>query len=213
MAIAGRKAIVKVTGAVVVFAAEAATDVLGDGTLIQITNPAHRIVNRSGTFDIYRNGSLWGGTSAPGSMTGLNRLNGSAILTAPTPGGVYFIQGVGYLPAVNVIEGKSWMYELSAVNTPVAKFQDIWQPKLVCLKDAKGKIGLWKTTDETLVNLVLAGAPLVVDFYDDAAQAFDMRMWAQPLKASYDALVNALVNHDFEFESTPDVDGRVATNV
>jgi hypothetical protein len=214
MAIAGRKAIVKVTGAALALTNEPCTDVLGDGSLIQITNAAKRVLDRAAVWSLFRDGGLWVSFGAHGALDLINRLNGSVTLGS-TPGGAghtWLLTGT-YLPTASVIEGKSWMYELSSGNLTKPQFLDIWQTRLMGIRDAKGKIGLWRTTDETLVNLVLTGAPVVVDFYDDASLPSDLRMWAQPSKASLDALVNNLVNHDFDFDSTPDVDGRTATNV
>lgn len=215
MAVAGRKASVRVTGAAVALNLEPCTDVGGTGTLIQVTNSLKRVQDRTTGWTLYRDAVAWAGSFA-GPVAGdvINRLNGSVALGG-TPGGAghAWTFTSAYLPLATVIEGKSWMYELSSSNLPKAQFLDIWQSRVMGLRDGKGKIGLWKTTDESLVNMVLAGSPIVVEFFDDLSLTADLRMWAQPTKAAFDALVANAVNHDWEFDGTTDVEGRMATNV
>jgi len=208
MAVAGKKALVKMSGTGIAFTAEAFTTLTAN-TVYQITSTIKRVWDPFATITIKKDG-----VAQATNLYTINRLNGTVTFLADIGAGHTITADGTYLPMTTILEGTAYSWELTANYPSVAKFGDVFIPRnVLCLRDGKGSIKNWRSTDETLLNAVLAGVMCMFEFYDDSSLAYDMRIWGIPNKESWDAAVQGLVNQDFTFECSADADLRVATNV
>lgn len=211
MAIHGRKALVKVSGAGVAFTDEATTKVTAN-TVYQITNAAKRVWDRVAAIvvEVDADGAGGGGYAVAAASTyTVNRLTGT--ITFNSDQGVDAIVRVDgtYLPLSTAAEGRSYAYELSASYPPRPKFGDsaVVRPDRGLL-DITGSIGRWYSTDDYFTDALTAGVPVVLEFYSDSTGAFDCRAWAILEKDGIQSVVDGLVEEDVEFVGAADADGR-----
>lgn len=208
MAIAGRKAVVNVSGGALVFTNEATTANVAR-TVYTITNTVKRVWDRIAAITVQTSpdgGTTW--NAATGYT--INRLKGQVTFGVANAVGTLIRVSGSYLPLAAAVSGKSYKWELSATNIDNSEFGFVFINRSQGLKSASGSIGQWKTTDTTLTDLLLAGSPAIVEFWSDGSATYDVRLWALFNKAQINAAVEGLVTQDIEFESTPDLDGNVA---
>src|SRR6266496_4096205 len=108
MAIAGRRALVKVSGGAIVFTDEACTTVTAN-TVFQITNAVKRVWDRAVAVVVKKDAVV-----QAAALYTLNRLAGTITFLADIGGGHAITVSGSYLPMAAVIEGKMYSWEISA---------------------------------------------------------------------------------------------------
>lgn len=209
MAIAGRKAQVRVAGAPLPVTAEPTT-ANAARTQYQITDPARRVLdmNAAVTVTTFASGSTTGVVATPGQYT-INRLTGTVVFATARNSGTTVQVAASYLPLSVAAEAREYTVTLSASNQDASALGDTHVRRQQGLKDASGSISLWTTTDRYFEEALAAGSPVVLDFYSDGnAAAPDIRAWALISSDEISAAADGLAETAVEWEATADVDGR-----
>lgn len=209
-AIAGKKGLVKVTGAGVAFTAEAFTTLTAN-TKYQITNAIKRVWDRALPITIKKDG-----VSQAASLYTLDRLNGTVTFLADIGGGHVITADGTYLPLSSAAEAKSFSYRLMRDLRDSTTFDSQntdqgFRRKDACLYDASGTLGQWASTDRYFENTLIQGDPIVVEIWLDRAAAFDIRFWANINQQQIESVMDGLVSQTVEWTGDPDVDGRVCS--
>jgi hypothetical protein len=203
--IAGRKALVKVTGAPVAFAAEATTNT-GDDKTYQITNAAKRVWDRATTLVV-----KVAGVATVESYT-FNRLTGKVTFATVNAGrGAVTLDGA-YLPLSVAIGAKNYSITVSRAALLDTDFDsantnggfNTYQPSM---HDVEGSVGRRVTTDTALRDALLAGEPVVIQFFADRATAADFTVWALLDKDSVQAALDGLQEGTIDFKGAGDDQG------
>lgn len=211
MAMHGKKALVKVSGEGVEFTDEATTRVTAN-TVYQITNAAKRVWDRSATITVEVDADGGGGggyaVADPDTYT-INRLTGTVTFDDDQGADAIVRVDGTYLPLSTAAEGRAYAYELSASNPPGSQFGDtaVVRPAQGLL-DIAGSVGAWHSADTYFSDALLAGVPVVLEFYSDSSGAFDCRAWVLLEKDGIQSVIDGLVEEDVEFVGAADADGR-----
>jgi hypothetical protein len=209
MAIAGRKAQVRVAGAAVAITNEPTTD--QGGGVFQITNAAKRVLDRTATLTArYTTDNVTFTATTPSFV---NRLTGQFTFLGLPAGASVQVTG-SYLPMSVVAEAKEYGYTMTAKNQDSSRLGDTYVKRDQTLKDVTGSIGQWTSTDRYFENALTAETVVVLDLYADSSAAVpDLRCWALVSKTEMKAAMDGLVETSVSFEGTPDLDGRMISVV
>jgi hypothetical protein len=203
--IAGRKALVKVTGAPVAFAGEAAAD-SGDHQTYQINNAAKRVWDRATTLVVKVAGVL------TVELYTFNRLTGKVTFATVNAGrGAVTLDGA-YLPLSVAIGAKSYSVTLSKAALVDTDFDsantnggfNTYQSGIL---GVDGSVGRRLTTDTALRDALLAGDPVVIQLFVDRAGSADMTLWAILDKDSLQAAFDGIQDGSVDFKGTADDQG------
>jgi hypothetical protein len=203
--IAGRKALVKVTGAPVVFAGEATTD-SGDHQTYQITNAAKRVWDRNTLLVV-----KVAGVPTVESYT-FNRLTGKVTFATVNAGRAAVTLDGAYLPLSVAIGSKNYSYSLmkqALVDTDFdgANSNGGFNTYQTGLFDVEGSIGRRITADTSMRDALLAGDPVVIQLFADRAAAADLTVWALLDKNALVAALDGMQEGTIEFKGTADDQG------
>ena len=199
MAKAGKKALIKVSGAAVGMVAEACGT--SDTITYQVTNAAKRVLSRVGTVTVKD-----GGVATAESYT-LNRLTGQI-----TFGGAavrVITVDADYLPMATAAEAHEYSYTLAKDAPQVPYFGDNYQRRIHGTRDISGSLSMWHTITDYIEMLTDSGdEPVLLEFYSDSTSAFDVRCWALLNSDEVKSAVAGAVTESVSFEGTTDADGR-----
>jgi hypothetical protein len=213
MAIAGRKARVKVTGVAVPVTAEAATS--ETLSIYRITNAARRIMAPAVAVTVEQStngGANWNTVTA----YTLNRLEGRVNFTSARGAGTLVRVNYSYLPVTTALEGRNYSYSIIAKNDDDTQYGDDWQSRMQVTLDCKGTIDTLATLDRYFASTLLAGtAPVVIELWsDNAAAAPDLRFWALLDTHGLQAAIDSVQKNPIEWSGAGDAEGTVcATNL
>lgn len=210
MAIAGRKAAIKASGAAVAFTNEATTTT--DHITYQIANPARRVLDPKASITVKVDADGAGGGTAtvadPSTYT-IDRLFGKIIFkTAQAEGAVVTVDG-SYLPMSTVAEAYEYSWTLEADNQDISQFGDDYIRRAQGQKDASASLSRWFNMDNLFSDAIRNGSILVLEFYTEASAAPDAKMWALVSSDETSAAVDGMVEESIDFEGTTDNEGRV----
>lgn len=198
MAVAGKKALVKVSGAAVGMTAEATT--ASGNITYQITNAAKRVLSLSGTVTVKD-----GGVATVEAYT-LNRLTGTITFGSATARTITV--DADYLPMATAAEAHEYSYSLTAANSEVPRFGDNYQRRIGGMKDISGSLSLWHANSD-YIDILTGDDPVVLEFYSNSSGAFDLRCWAlldsDEVKS---AVTGGAATESVSFSGTTDADGR-----
>lgn len=202
MAIAGRRALVKVSGTAVAFTDEATTNVGGDLKTYQINATAKRVWDRTAAVTVKKNTVVQATT-----LYTVNRLTGTivfnnVILITDT----VTVSGQ-YLPMTTAAEAKEYAYNLQAQNQDDTEFSDTFITRKQGLKTITGSLSKWYV-DGTFEGYLNNETPKVLELYSDSSGAFDVKAWVLLSKEGISAVVSGLVEESVDFEGITDIDGR-----
>lgn len=207
--IAGRRALVKVTGAPVAFTNEAVTDI--DHQTYQIANTTKRVWDRATTLVV-----KVGGVTTVESYT-FNRLTGKVTFATLDAGrGTVTLTGA-YLPLSVALGAKSFSFTLAVTVLDDSDFDSLgtnggYATCLSGMKNASGTIGRRFTTDTYFRDALTAGAPVVIQFFADRSAAAFLTMWALLSKDGLQSAMDGLQEAEVAFTGTNDDQGvMVAT--
>jgi hypothetical protein len=207
-AIAGRKGLIKVSGAGVVFAAEATTKVTAN-TVYQITNAVKRVWDRAAAITVKKDG-----VAQAAALYTLNRLTGTVTFLADIGGAPVITLDGTYLPLANAAEAKSFSYKLmrdllDSTSYDSQNTDQGFKRKDAGLYDATGSLGQWVSVDRYFETALIQGDPVVVELWADRAATFDIRFWANLNQQQIESVCDGLVSQTVDWVGDPDVDGRV----
>lgn len=199
MAIAGYRALVRISGDPVAFTGEPTT-ILTPNTVYQITEPTRRILDRTSAITVHVDGEI-----ADPSTYSLNRLNGTITFNTVQGAGVVTVDG-SFLTLANAAECREYSYSLSADNIDNTAFGSTFMTRAQGGRDVTGSLGSWYV-DTAFSEQLLSGNPVVLEFYSDASQAPDLRVWAL-LSSNEIGAGDGLLDNSIDWEATDDADGR-----
>lgn len=208
-AIAGKKGLVKVTGAGVAFTAEAFTTVTAN-TVYQITNATKRVWDRAAAITVKKDG-----VAQSAALYTLNRLTGTVTFLADIGVGHTITADGTYLPLSNAAEAKSFSYKLMRDIQDSTSYdsqntdQGFKRKSDVGLYDASGSLGQWSSVDRYFETALIQGDPVVIELWADRGTAFDIRFWANLNQQQIESVVDGLVSQTVDWVGDPDIDGRV----
>lgn len=203
--ISGKRAQVKVSGSGLSFTAEATTKVTAN-TVYQITDTAKRVWDRSATITVYKDAVAQAAT-----LYTLNRLTGTVTFLADIGAAPAITVTGTYLPLSVAAEAKSYTYGIQKAALDDTAFGDTYETKLHGLKSASGRVGRWHTTDTYFSDALVAGAPVVIEFWSNSAGTFDVKMWAMLDSDSMSVALRGVNEEDVSFVGAADTDGRVVS--
>lgn len=210
MAIAGRKAQVRVSGAPVSFTAENTT-ANAARTEFRPVDPLKSVWSASAAVTVRRSTDGTNFTVVPAAEYTVNRLAGAVVFAAAQAAGVVIQLAGQYLPLSVAGEAKEFSYTLSSINSDASRFGDSFVRRDATLKDASGSLSQW-TVDRYFQTALTAGNPVILDFYSDATDATpDLRAWALISSSEMSAAVDGLQETSVEWEGTFDAEGRVVS--
>lgn len=205
--VAGKKALVKIPGAPVVFTNEATTDA-GDHQNYQITNATKRIWDRATTLVVKTGGSVTGESYT------FNRLTGTVTFATVNAGRAAVTVTGAYLPLAIAVGAYNYSVALVRGTTADTDFDsafttgaNTYQPTML---DVSGSVGRRISTDATFRAAMLAGAPVVIQFYSDRSGNPDLTIWAFLDKDSVQSAVDGISDGTIDFQGAPDDQGIVA---
>lgn len=201
-ALAGRKALVRVAAAPVLFADEATT---GDGTdtIYTIANAVKNCWDPTAAITVKVNGVTAGATTYT-----IERLVGRVTFAASQGAGVVTVSG-SYLPLATAAGCKSFSIARDRTLIDVSAFGDDWKRSIGGMLNVSGSLGLWYQSDAYFFDAMDAGAPVVLEFFADRAAAFTLRAWTMLSKAALQASVDAAIEESVDWSGTADADDHV----
>lgn len=210
MAIAGRKARLRVSGPPAAFSAEATTP---DASLtrFRIADAGKGVWARTEPVEVRR--AVGGGAleTVPASEYTLDRLSGTVRFHAAQPAGTTVEVSGSYLTLSVAAEAKEFSYTLNGSNTEASRFGDAYTRRAQALRDVTGSLSQWTAAERYFEDALTSGEPVVLEFYSDADAAPDLRVWARVGSSEMKAAVDGLLETTVEWEGTPDADGRTVS--
>lgn len=206
--IAGRRALVKVTGSPVVFTDEAVTDI--DHQTYQITNTAKRVWDRATTLVVKVGGS------PTGESYTFNRLNGKVKFATVNAGRGTVTLSAAYLPLSVAIGAKGYSVSLEATVLDDSDFDGLgtragFGSCIVGMKKCSGTVGVRiDTTSTYFSDKLIDGTPLVIEFFPDRSGSPFLTVWASLNKKSIQAAMDAIQESEVAFIGTADDQGVMA---
>lgn len=199
MATAGKKALVKVSGTAVAMVAEACGTT--DTITYQVTSAAKRVLSRTGTVTVKD-----GGVATAEAYT-LNRLTGTVTFGSAQARTITI--DADYLPMATAAEAHEYSYTLTSQNHEVPRFGDNYQRRIAGQRDISGSLSLWHANTDYIDMLTDSGdEPVVLEFYSNSANAFDLRCWALLNSDEVKSAVSGPNTESVSFSGTTDADGR-----
>lgn len=207
--IAGKRALLQVSGASTAFTAAATTT--SDDTTYTISNAVKRVWDRTATITVKNGGVVVDAVADPYTI---NRLRGKVVFASSATRTIT-LDG-SYLPQTTVLKGKAYSWALTLATWDDTSFDSGgWVERGAGITDITGSIARGWTTDtffrDAIMDATKGGVPFVIEFYLDLADAApDMVCWAILDKHAVDAAVTGRVENALEFQGTADADGRAA---
>lgn len=200
-ALSGKGAAVYASGAALSFTDEATTTLTAN-TVYQVTNTAKRVWDRSTTITVKKDA-----VAQASSLYTLNRLTGTVTFLADIGGGHTITVSGNYLPMSQVAQGKAYSYQIKASNLNVTKFGDTYMTRIQGMKDVAGSVNLWGI-DTYYRDALIAGNPVVVEFWTDTTSTYDLRVWALLNHEDVKTALTDAVDVTVQFAGSTDVDLR-----
>lgn len=209
MSIAGRKALIKVSGTAVGFTDEATT-ANGVRQRYQITDTVKRVFSPTATIVVERDtGGGYG--VVPTTEYTLNRLLGTVIFALAQPVGTAVRIDGSYLPMSTAAEAKSYTWELTGQNADSGIFGDTWMTRQQLKKDIRGTIGQFRSVDPYMETQLLADTTVVLQLYSDSTAEADMLAYVLLNSQQVQAVVDGFVEQTVEWEGVIDDDGHAVS--
>jgi hypothetical protein len=210
--VAGRKALVKVTGEAVAFLGEATT--AAGNIIYQITNAAKRVWDRTSEIVVYDNGIEVDPEVDPYTI---NRLTGRVIFETVDAGrGPVTVDG-DYLPVAVAAGCKqySWSLDQAVIDDTdfdSANTESGFTQSLRALLSVQGSLGRrWRMETYFEEALMADGIPVVIEFFPDRSAAADLIVWALLNKSDLSMVIDGAIDGNVGFVGAADADGRVAS--
>lgn len=208
--IAGKRALVKVTGAPVAFTAEACTT--ADNKTYTMTNAARRYWDRATPVLVYNTGVLVNAVLDPYRVI---RLTGQVVFDNVSVRGPITVTGA-YLPTSVAAGARSYGFTLEQSILDDSDFDtagtDGYTRKMPGLKNVSGSIGRNLQIATGMAGVLIAGNPIVLELYADRTQIPDLVCWALLKQEGIQSAVEGKSDASVEWEGFPDADGVLIAN-
>lgn len=179
-----------------------ATTTLAANTTYQITNSVKRVLDRSAAITVKKDA-----VSQASTLWTFNRLTGTVTFLADIgPGHTITVSG-SYLPMSVSAQAKDYTYTLGAQTLDVTKFGDAFVNRIQGLKDVSGSLSGWKA-DTYFTAALIAGNPVVIQFWTDSSAAIDLTIWALLNTQQVQAAIDGAVEESIDFLGATDTDLR-----
>lgn len=199
MALAGKNALVKATGAAVGFTAEATNT--SDNQNYQIADATKQVWCAFCTITV-----LDGGIPTSESFT-LNRLTGTVTFGSAS---VRTITVTGsFLPLATVAQAFDFTYSISADNADTTEFTNQYIQRTQTVKDFSASLTRFENIDKVFFDRLNAGDSIVLEFFEDFTGTADLRARVLISTEEGSAAVDGVVEGSLDFEGSGDADGRV----
>jgi len=205
VALAGKGALVKVTGASVAFSSE---------TMITSDNLTYTLSSslQNEPWDPTANITIT--TSSGGTVSGYttNRLKGeitfssSASRTLKASGEYRTLSTLAKAKEVNI------NLVTNLFDVPYFGVDAI--PRIRTLESVNGTLGKWYDTDRYFYDVVSSTSepnPLLLEFYAASTSSYTLRTWIMANADEIASVIDGSVEDTLSFESTPDTDDRLYT--
>lgn len=208
--LAGRRALVKVTGDAVAFTAEATT--ASGNITYQITSATKRVWDRTAAITVKNSGVTVDPAVTPYTI---NRLTGTVtFLTSVVR--VITIDG-SYLPVSVAAGAKSYTWQLTATSVDDSDFDTAdtesgFTTRVQMMREVSGSIGGNWNVDQYFATALLAGDPIVLEFYSSRDASPDLICWALLAKAGMQSALDKIAEVSVDFVGASDDDGRVVSD-
>lgn len=204
--LAGRRARILVSGAPLDFTTEACTT--ADDRVYTIADPTRRFWDRNTAVQVFDDGSPVNPATDPYRI---NRLTGQVIFTLPDAGrGPVTVTGK-YLPTTPAAGARSYAWTIESAMVDDTEFEDAGVDghtrKLSGLLDVSGSIGRRFRVNGGMAATLLAGVPVILEFYADRSQPPNLVAWALLNKEQIQSAIDGSVDADIEWQGAPDADG------
>jgi hypothetical protein len=209
--IAGKKALVKVGGIPVTLTNEATTDA-GDHKNYQITTAARRVLDRA-TAVVVKNGGV--AVNPLVDPFTVNRLSGTVTFVAADGARVITVSGK-YVPLTSAVSSKNYTYSLARTALMDTDFDSAntntgFNTYQAGQLDISGSVGRRITTDTAMRDALIAGDPVVIEFFSDRSAAADMVCWALLNKDQVQSAVDGMQEGSIDFSGAADDYGLAAS--
>lgn len=162
--LAGKSVLLKISGAPVTMTGEATTSA-GDNKTYQITNAAKQVVDFASTLTVLESGS------ATTDSYVFDYLSGRVVFDAADAGrGPITVTGK-YLPMTTAAYANSVSRSETCSLGDATVFQDTHRHRIPLLKSASGTLTQIDVTDDTYIDALVAGKPIVIEDRDTATSA------------------------------------------
>lgn len=201
MAYAGKIAQIKVTGDSLSFIDESFSTT--DDKTYTIDDTSKEIWDPEAVITVYEDGVE---TTEDYS---LNRLKGTIVFDSADAGRGAVTADGEYLPLSAVTQAYEYTYTLTGNNGDVSTFGDDFISREQTLKDASSTLTKFTEIDNYFFDKLNGGELLVIEFYFDENEPWDMRMWTLLPADEKSSTADGFVEDSVEFEGVHDGDGKV----
>jgi len=202
MELAGRLAVIKVSGDPVTAVAEGLTHVTD--TVWQITDTLKQVLDRNTAPTLEKDDGLGGWD--PISYTKVNKLNGKF-----TFDGAGFavtetirIKTGNYLPLSSAAYAHAYTYNKQANLMEVSRFGDTHKKRIAGTKFGSGSLKQWDVTDTYFADVLTSGGPMVLELRASAA-GDPQRLWALIESTEMSAAIDSPQDEAVSFISTDEL--------
>lgn len=203
---AGRKALIKVSGAAVAFTSQATANVGGDNKTYQLSSTALQGLpfSRTGSVTVRTTSGV-----VPAAQYTIYRLNGSVVFDTTTLTDSAVTVSGSYLPLTQAAQAREFSYTLGVDNLVVTAFGNNYQDRVQGVKDANGNFSDW-FLDTTYQSMITSSSHyVVIDHFHSTGSAFDTRVWAILSGIEITEPVDGAIDESVNWEGSPDADGNV----
>ncbi|MBA3853332.1 MAG: hypothetical protein C0503_02895 [Gemmatimonas sp.] len=206
--IAGKKALVKVTGAPLDFEDEACSTT--DDTTYTIDDATKKYWDRDTAVQVFDDGVAVDPEVDPYRII---RLTGQVVFeTADALRGPITVTGK-YLPTSVAAGARAYSFTLEQPALDDTTFDDAGTDghtrKIAGLKNVSGSISRRFRIESGMAAALIAGDPVILEFYADRAEAPDLVCWALLSKEGIQSSVDGTTDADVDWEGIPDADGVI----
>jgi hypothetical protein len=204
--IAGRKALVKMSGTPTSFT-DQAVNVITTNKIYQIASTTRRVWSPTATITVKAGGVA---VDAGADPYAINRLTGVVTFTNVSARGTVTISGT-YLPMTTIAQTKAVDYSTDRPSLDATTFDSgNWMEVIGGIGGTTVTLSRnWESVYGALLKSALeSGSVLVIQIFSDRAAAADDLIWALPTKGARKAVTSGILEEDLEFVGTPDADGR-----
>lgn len=204
--LAGKKALVKVTGAPLDFEDEECST--SDDQTYTIDDATKKYWDRDTAVQVFDDGVAVDPQTDPYRII---RLTGQVVFDSVNAlRGPITVTGK-YLPTSVAAGARAYSFELTQSILDDTTFDDLgsddFARKIPGLKNVSGSISRRFRVESGMAAALIAGDPIILELYTDRAEAPDLVCWALLSKEGIQSAVDGTTDADVDWEGIPDADG------
>ena len=203
MALAGKRANVKVSGDSVIFENESVLNL--DDKNYQIEDVNKRVFDRKAEISVYVDEVITGESYSVNRLRGIIEFDDE-----DSERGEVTLDGE-YLPMSKAGGANEYDYTIEADNLEATEFQSDWITRVQGLLDISGSLSIWYDLDDYFADALMDESVVVIEFYSSDNVEPDLKCWAVLDSDEMSVAVDGLVEQSVDFEGTSDIDKRVVS--